>query len=276
MKKADRRVASVLIPAVLAVFLVCLGCTPSSRPGSPDTSPVALRLYCGAGLRPAADALIRAFESREAVKINATFAGSGLLLSQIAAHRSGDLFLPGADFYIEKAAEKGLVADDAARVVAYFVPVISVRKGNPQGIKTLLDLTGEGLRLGLGDERCCAVGVTALEIFEKNGIPFSDVAGNLVLRSGTVNELAVAVQLGSIDATIIWDATARQFSDDSDMVGIPLEENAVTTVSIARLASSRHPEVAERFIDFVTSDEGRRILTEQGYTVSLTEDVSHQ
>jgi len=232
-----------------------------------------LTLYCGAGIRPAAQALIEAFEKTHDVRISGNYGGSGGLLTQIATLQQGDLFMPGAELYVDKAIEKGLAVKETRRVVAYFVPVIFVQKGNPKGITSLQDLKKEGLRLGFGDERACAVGRKTLKIFEKNGIPYADVEKNVANKSGTVNELGMWIQLKNVDATILWDANARHFARDGDMVEIPPEQNVPSVVPIVLLECSAYPEEARAFIEFVTSEEGKNILTARGYTVSLRDGV---
>jgi molybdate transport system substrate-binding protein len=228
-----------------------------------------LMLHCGAGIRPAADALIEAFEAKHDVKVSATYDGSGRLLGQISAFHKGDLFMPGAELYVDKAIEKDLAVAETRRIVAHFVPVIFVRKGNPRGVASLRDLGKNGLRVGLGDERSCAVGKKTLKILEKNGIPYSDIEKNVVHKSATVNELGLLIQLGNADAVILWDANARHFADHGDVVPIPPDKNIPSTIPIVLLKSSEHPEEARAFIDFVTSEEGRKILTDRKYTVEI-------
>ncbi len=161
-------------------------------------------LYCGAGIRPAADALIKAFEEVERdIKIDASYGGSGKQVGQIATIQKGDLFMPGAEFYIDTVLEKGLAFEDTKRAVAYFVPVIFVQKGNPKSITSLQDFKKEGLRIGFGDERSCAVGEKILKILEKNKMPYSELEKNVVCKSGTVNELGVAIQLRNVDAVVL-------------------------------------------------------------------------
>ena len=94
---------------------------------------------------------------------------------------------------------------------------------------------------------------------------------NVRFKSGTVNELGVQIQLGNVDAVIVWDATARHFLGDGTIVPIPLEQNLPSTIPIVRLLGSTHPDAADEFIRFVTSDEGRRILSDREYTVDLSE-----
>ena len=224
-----------------------------------------LTLYCGAGIRPAAEALIAAFQAKHGVSIRATYAGSGRLLGQISALQTGDLFMPGAEWYVDKAIENGLAIKDTKRIAAHFVPVIFVRKGNPKNILSLRDLTRAGLRLGFGDERSCAVGKKTLKILEKNGIPYDDLKGNVVSTSATVNELGLAIRLGNVDAVILWDANARQYAQYGDAVAIPAEQNVLSPIPIVVLRSSSHVAAARRFVEFIASEEGRRILSQQGY-----------
>jgi len=274
------------IAILIVVILVCAAVSfhVLQRRASHDQSPPVghakparpeLMLYCGAGIRPAADALIEAFEAKHGIKINATYAGGGRLLGQIATLRTGDLFMPGAEWYVDRAMEKGLALGETKRIVAFFVPVIFVRKGNPHKIASLQDLTRKGLRLGLGDERSCAVGKKTLKVLEKNDIPYSNMKANVVYKSGTVNELGLAIQLGNVDAVILWDANARHFAEHGQVVAIPKEQNVLSPIPAVVLKSSKHQAAAGKFIDFITSDEGRDIFSDRGYSVSAPSDKRH-
>jgi molybdate transport system substrate-binding protein len=269
-------VRSAAIAVVIGILICCvLGVLFALRRGGDEAPAVGgarleateLLLYCGAGIRPAAEALIKAFEAGNDLKINATYAGSGHLLGQISTLQRGDLFMPGAELYVTLAIEKGLALEDTKHIAAHFVPVIFVSKGNPENIRSLRDLTRAGLRLGFGDERSCAVGKKTLNILEKNGIPYDDLKGNVVYKSGTVNELGLAIQLGNVDAVILWDANARQYAQYGDAVAIPPEQNVLSSIPVVVLKSSTHVAAARRFIEFIATQEGRRILTEQGYCV---------
>ena len=268
--RAICRIAWGLVFVAIIAVQGCSGGEYSDKAVEPGLSKQ-LILYCGAGIMPAAKALIEVFEKENNIKINATYAGSGRLLGQIVSLQTGDLFMPGAALYVDKAIAKNLAHKETRETVAYFVPVIFVQKGNPKEIHSLADLLKKGVRVGLGDERSCAVGKKTLKILEKNKIPYEDLAGNVVYKSGTVNELALAVQLKNVDAVICWDTNARHFLEHGDMVDIPYDKNIPSTIPIVLLECSKHKEAAKAFIDFITSDRGKRILTEQEYTVLLPE-----
>lgn len=232
-----------------------------------------LMLYSGAGLRPAARSMVDAFEKEHGITVQADYAGGGQLLGTIAAHQRGDLFMAGAERYADLAIERGLAVPDTKKTVAYFVPVIFVQKGNPKNIASVQDFTRDGVRLGFGDERCCAVGDKTLGILERNNIPLREVRPQVVYKSKTVNELGVAVQMGSVDAVVMWDTNARHFSEHGEIVPIPLEKNVVSAVPLVMLKSSKRPEYAREFIDFATSSKGRNIWKKHGYAVSLESSV---
>lgn len=228
----------------------------------------ALRFYCAAGMRPPASEIAAAFEKARGVKVEMDFAGSEVLLSRIKLSGRGDLYMPGDARYVELARGENLILSD--RPVCYFVPVILVRKGNPKGIRDLKDLLKPGIKVGLGDPRTCAVGLKASEIFRANGIAEPDVDKNVAYRSATVDELGVHIKTGSLDAVIVWDATAAMYEDCAEAVRIPRDRNVVSTVPIAVLASAKEKALAEQFAEFACSEEGKAILRRHRYTVDLS------
>lgn len=227
-----------------------------------------LLLYCGAGIRPGASAVIEAFTAKTGITIVPTYEGSGQSLGKIAAGAGGDVFMPGSEFYVDKAMAKGLVLRESKRTVAYFIPVLLVQKGNPWKIKTLSDLKKRGLRVGLGDERSAAVGQTTLELLKKNHIQYDELVTNVVYKSGTVDELGVAIQMRTVDVVVLWDVNAKNFRKYGDIITIPPEMNVPSLIPAVVLSSSVHPEAAMKFVEFAASLEGKKIMSEHGFTVN--------
>lgn len=239
-----------------------LGLAPRAEAETPTT----LMLFCGAGIRPAAEALITAFEAKHPeIRVSGTYGGSGHLLGQISSIHKGDVFMPGEAFYVDRAFEMGLAETNTQYTVGWFVPVIFTKKGNPYAIAKLADLAQPGLRLGVGDERACAVGITTLALLEEVGIAAEAIRANIVYESATVNELAMAVRLGTLDAVIVWEAVARYYAEAG--VVVPLKEGAkhAAEISIVRLKSTKEAAAADAFISFVVSPEGQAIFAKLGY-----------
>jgi len=123
------------------------------------------------------------------------------------------------------------------------------------------------MRIGFGRAEACAIGDVTNQVLKKSGIDPEQVEPNVVFRSLTVNELALQVVTGKLDATIVWDAIARGYEGRADIVPIPLATNVVSTVPVAVLTSSSQPSLAEQFQQFVISERGRAIFEKHGYTV---------
>ncbi len=237
-------------PAAALLLLLLPGCG-KKAPGKR----VPIVFYCGAGLRDPAEKLIALFESRFPVKVSADYAGSEVLLSRLKLHSKGDLFMPGDARYVDQAAAAGLVA--ARETLHRWKPVIFVPRGNPAGVKTLEDLVRKKVRLGLGDPRACAIGKISRKIFAKAGIPWEKVRKRVTFFSLTVNELALQVQARSLDAVIVWDATARQFSRYGRAIPIPPPAGTASTIDLAVLSFSRRPALARELLRLAASPRGK-------------------
>jgi molybdate transport system substrate-binding protein len=191
--------------------------------------------------------------------------GSYRLLGQIKLTRRGDVYVAGDADYVEMAAKDGLIA--GRRVLCHFVPVIMVAKGNPKGVTGLPDLLKPGMRIGQADVQAAAVGRLMPTLLERSGVDAAAWRGNVVMETPTVNELAIAVKLGTVDAAVVWDAVASSYPKDADSVAIAKDRNVCPAVEAAVLTTSRDARLAEAFLEFMASETGRRILRELGYTV---------
>jgi len=250
------KVKKVTIILIVAIGVLLCGCKAKKQE---------LLLYCGAGIRPPVEELVKTFGQKYDVKIVTDYAGSEVLLSKIKLVRRGDLYMPGDKHYVEQAAQEGMVLSQ--RSVCYFVPTILVRKGNPKNISGLEDLLQPGLKLGLGDAKACAIGRKTKQIFTKNNVAWEDVEKNLVFQSLTVNELGMQIQADSLDAVIVWDAIAKYYPDDGTEVPIPVEKNIISTVNVGVLSFTESRSLAEKFVEFAASDSGQDIFRKHLYRV---------
>jgi len=256
----------------VAVLLVVLaaGCGGDGSGGgqAPRQKPELL-IFVGAGIRPPVDELAQLFAEENNVDVVPDYAGSEVLIGKIKLGKRGDVYMPGDKHYVDIAAEAGMIRSQEP--VCYFVPTILVQEGNPKGITGLADLVKPGVKLGLGDEKACAIGRKCRKIFQKNDIPWNEVEKNLQFQSMTVNELGMQIQADNLDAVIVWDAVAAYYTEHGDEVPIPREQNVISTVEAGVLTFSKHPELAGQFIDLARSQRGREIFKRHGYRVDPPE-----
>ena len=247
---------------VVITAMLLFGCK-ADKPEEPDSAVNELLLYCGAGIRPPVQEIAEAFEREHGVKVVTDYAGSEVLLSKIKLARKGDLYMPGDKHYVEQAAQEGMILSQQS--VCYFVPTILVRKGNPQNISSLQDLLADGLKLGIGDSKACAIGRKTKQIFAKNNIAWEDAQKNVAFQSLTVNELGMQIQAGSLDAVIVWDAIARYYSEHGKEVPIPVKQNVISTVNVGILTFTKDCSLAEEFVKFAASQRGQSIFKRNNY-----------
>jgi molybdate transport system substrate-binding protein len=238
--------------AALAAALALGGCS------GPDED--AIVLYAGAGLRNAVEAAITEFEKAHGIKVVVDWNGSGTILAHAKARNSGDLFMPGDVWYVDQLHEQaGLIA--AKTSVAYFVPVILVRKDNTKNIRSLADFVRADVRVALGNPKACQVGRLSTKLLARNGV---DRTALDPMESLTVNDLGVWVDTGKVDAAIVWDAIAVNYARSCRAIEIPKDKNIISHVVVGLMTTAKDPDKARKFIAFLTSPEGQAILNRHG------------
>lgn len=227
----------------------------------------ALIVHAGAGIRPPLDELGKAFKDQTGVRVDYNYKGSGCLLADICFSKKGDAYIPGELFYIEQARKRGFIAK--ARTVARMATVVIVQKDNPKNIRTLNDLTRPGLRVGIGDPEAVAVGRAASECLVKAGL-LKQVQQNVVMSALNVVELGIGVKLKHLDAAIVWDATAHLFEGEVERIDMPDECRVDSPIPVGLLTFSAQPDAAERYLDFLASDDAAKVFRKHGYGVPAT------
>lgn len=223
-------------------------------------------VHCAGGMRGPIEKLAREFEAATGIAVELSYGGTNKLLGQIKLTQKGDVYIAGDADYIEMAAAEGLVHRSAT--LCYFVPVIIVERGNPFGIETVGDILESGARIGQTDPTATALGRLTPRILSLHGIDFADEwSPKVSLSTGTVNEIGVALTLGTIDAALVWRSEALNYRDAADFVEIAPQRNVTPAVGAAALTCAENAGGADAFLEFLTSTEGRRRLEQDGYTV---------
>ncbi|MBN2738843.1 MAG: substrate-binding domain-containing protein [Spirochaetales bacterium] len=260
--------------SILFIVIICFyglnGCNKSDSTvtkTSVSATPLTLFVHCAAGMRKPVEKMAVEFQNRTGYVIEFSYAGTNTLLGQIKVTEKGDVYIAGDADYIEMAKEEFLIERD--EILCYFVPVIMVKKGNPNQIKSLNDLLREGIRIGQADEKAAAIGRLTPEIVAMNGISQKDWNTHVRLSTGTVNELGIAIELGTLDAAIVWSSIAINYIEKAEMIIIPRSKNIIPKVGAAVLSFSEHKKEAGELLSFLVSDYSKRILENEGYVVDL-------
>lgn len=243
--------STVILSAVLMV-----GCGGGgSEAGKP------LVMFCAAGMRVPVAEIAKQYEEEYGVEVQLQYGGSGALLNSLAL-APGDIYLAADSSYTDIAKDKKLLAETMP--VAFMRAGLGVPKGNPKRLKTLEDLKREGLKVGFANPDAASVGKFTKKVLSKHGI-WKDVKPTVMLP--TVNELANALKLGTVDVVVMWDALAAQY-EEIDFVSVPEFDAEKKDITIGVLTASKQPTEALRFCRYLSAkDKGLPVFASDGYEV---------
>ena len=269
MASSGHRLFQMIVAVLIAGGLVCLGYyTVAIRGGSKEPP---LQVFCGAASKPAMEECGAAFENKTGIKVDLQFGGSGSMLSKLKMSQRGDIFIPGSPDYMQKAERGGIVNPKTVKILAYLAPAILVQKGNPKRIESLDDLSKPETRIGIGNPEAVCVGLYAVEILEASGL-LEKVEPNVVVHAESCSKTAALIAMKRVDAILGWRVFSKWNPDAIQAVPIaPDRIPRLAYVPAGICTSSKNPERAEKFVEFLTSSEGRQIFAKWGYLASEDE-----
>jgi molybdate transport system substrate-binding protein len=238
------------------------------------SSPKGLLIFAGAASKPATEEVVKVFQEKMGIPVDVIFGGSGFVLSQMKLTRKGDLYFPGSSDFMEMAKKDGFVFPETEKMIVYLVPAINVQKGNPKGIHSLKDLTKDGIRVAIANPEMVCVGTYAVEIIEKNftSVEKENFKKNLVNYTESCEKTANAISLKAVDAVIGW--RVFHYWDPKRIETIYLKPEEVSRIGYIPIAISKFAQdkiLAQRFIDFLISPDGKAIFRKYHYLMDLSE-----
>lgn len=254
-----RRVFFGLIPLLTSsvVGLVATGCAQEKGGGSVKTT---LVVYAASSLTEAFQSVEEAFEKANSeIEVKISFAGSQVLRVQIEQGAQVDVFASANQGHMNGLIASGHIPDSKA--FASNELVLVVPRANPAAIEVFGDLTKASL-IVLGSDNA-PVGIYTRQMLDRAGLVLgrdflASVLSHVVSLEHNVRLVRSKVEMGEADAAIIYRTEAS--SARLKMVPIPKNLNAQVRYPIGVLARSANASQAKRFVDYVLSEEGRRIL----------------
>jgi molybdate transport system substrate-binding protein len=230
-----------------------------------------LNVFAAAGAKAATDAACLKYTEESGVTVNVTYGGGGEVLSQMMLDKSGDVYIAPEQSFMEKAITEGVVLADTVKTVAYMIPVIAVKAGNPKNINSLADLASPGIQVAITRPDTTLVGQFAIEIFEKAGLADA-IGANIVTQAANPNNLLTILIMGQVDAIITWHYYEYLNPDDIQNIYLSPEQlTGVAEMRIAVSAYSENPKSAQKFVDFIASEEGKGCFADYSYIIDEEE-----
>jgi len=272
MKPSRSHLRLLSISPLIGLILVALGVVIYTFYGS-NPADQSIVVFAGAAAAPVYREAAGIFESKYGIKVELKLGGSGSLLSSMEIARTGDVYIPGSPEYLILANERNVVnlTEHPAKILAYLVPVIIVQKGNPKNITSIEDLAKPGIHVGIADPKSVCVGLYAKELLEINGL-WEAVSKNIAVYAASCEATAQLIYIGTVDAVIGWHVFHYWNPEKADIVWI--EPNKIPKIGyIAGAVStySKNKVLAEKFLDFLTSQDMHGVWAKYGYFSTLEE-----
>lgn len=261
------RSKTMVLACVVLVTLGLVSCGGGSggSGGGADKEGGTLTILAASSLTDAFGELGNTFaEQNEGVEVKQTFGASSDLLAQIQQGAPADVFASAAQEEMDTAQKDGLVSG-TPRVFVKNREVIMVPKDNTANINSLEDMARPDIKLVLAAKDVPAADY-AIEILGKANKEYGpdfeqDVLSNVVSREADVRASVNRVVVGDADATFGYASDyTPDIRDKVKVIKIPPDLNIIATYPIAALKDAKDPELARKWVDLVTSEEGQKVL----------------
>ena len=239
---------------LLVLLLPLAGCGSGGDQGDAEGE---LTVLAASSLTDVYQDLTAGFEEENKADVTFSFGSSTDLAEQAADGAPGDV-LSTADATSMQAAEDAGVTGEVVEF-ATNVMVIVTSADNPAGIENLDDLEG-ATWVRCADAVPC--GRAAQAVLEGNEVTAEPVSLEEDARA-TLDK----VVSGEADAGLVYASDAVAAGDGVETVEIPGAEEERTTYFATTLEQSEDAELAQKWVDLITSEEGRAALAEAGFTL---------
>jgi molybdate transport system substrate-binding protein len=252
------RPARLVVLVQLVAVLAVAGCM-SAKKGSKGDSPAGtITVYAAASLTETFTTLGAQFEqAHPGVHVKFTFAASGTLATQINESAPADVFASAAPknmATVVGAGNAGAPVNFAKNRME-----IAAAPGNPAHVSSVADLAKSSVKVAVC-EPTVPCGVVARKVFEKAGVTVNPAASEPDVKS-----TLAPVEQGEADAGVVYVTDVNAAGTEVVGVAIPDALNASTEYPIAVLTHAKKPELAQAFVAYVRSADGRRVLTAAGF-----------
>jgi len=186
-----------------------------------------------------------------------SFGPSSGLATEITSGAPADVFASAAPANMDTVVSAGDASSpkDFAKNTAE----IAVPPSNPGNVSSVKDLANPSVKVALCQPQV-PCGVVASEVFKNVGITVKPVT-----LQPDVKSTLTQVELGSVDAGVVYVTDVMAAGAKVKGVVIPASDNASTLYPIATISSSKHKSVAQAFVAYVMSPTGQKVLSAAGF-----------
>ena len=233
------------------------GAASTSSSASPSLSG-AITVFAAASLKDSFTTLGQQFAAAHpGVKVTFSFAASSALATQITSGAPADVFASASTKNMDQVVAAG--AASSPKVFVKNAMGIAVPPANPGKVTGVDSLASPSVTSALCQPQV-PCGATAAKVFTN-----ARITAKPVTLEPDVKAVLSKVQLGEVDAGVVYVTDVLAAGDKVKGVQIPADVNASTSYPIAALTRSANAEAASAFADYVLSPDGASVLAAAGF-----------
>ena len=258
MRRLTLTVAALAAVAVAGCSSGGSGSSASSASNSASPSTGTITVFAAASLMGTFTQLGKQFDTAhpgDTVKFS--FGPSSGLSTQITSGAPADVFASAATANMDTVVQAGDAANP--QNFAKNIMEVAVPPSNPAKVSSVNDLAKKSVKVALCQPQV-PCGVVAAEVFKNAGITVKPVT-----LQADVKSVLTQVELGSVDAGMVYVTDVMAAGTKVKGVTIPAGDNASTLYPIATISSSKHKSEAQAFVAYVLSPAGQQVLTAAGF-----------
>lgn len=267
-----------MLCALVSVLVVTMsGCTTTTT-----TQSTKLTVYAAGDLTDAFNQTAAAFEANNpGVNVTFNYAGSQVLATQIQQGASAGVFASADLMHMNMLQDEGLMNNSTVTIFAENYLAIIVPTSNPANITSLADLAKPGIKLDITNSSAPCGNYTLQMLAQASnnttyGSGFEkSVLANVVSEETMANDVVAKVALGEVDAGIIYKSDVpTAYMGKVQTISVPHSVNVLAQYPIGVVSSSPNAQLAQRFINYVTSPAGQAILLKYGLIIPPTSQTT--
>ncbi|MGC2424639.1 MAG: molybdate ABC transporter substrate-binding protein [Nitrospirota bacterium] len=207
-----------------------------------------------------------AFEKENpGTNVTFNFGASGTLLQQIKNGAPVDVFASADEQTMDKADKGDVIAKGTRKDFASNALVLIVPAGRETKVSSVKDLGSPGVqRIAVGNPEFVPVGHYTKKALLSYGL--WDMLSSKFIYAENVRQVLDYVARGEVDAGFVYITDAATAKDKVKVSG-EVGKTGRMSDPIAVVNNSKDKKDAVRFVDYVTGEKGREILSKHGFKV---------
>ncbi|GAV22978.1 molybdate ABC transporter substrate-binding protein [Carboxydothermus pertinax] len=246
--------------ALGSVFLTA-GCTESSGKKPQE---VEILVGAAADLQGAFKEIGQRFTQKTGIKVNYSFGSSGILTEQIENGAPIDVFASADQSYVKRLEKKNLVFSDSLKVYARGKIVLAQAKNHTLRLNTLNDLLNPRIKkIAIANPKHAPYGKAAQEALQNAGL-WRRLKDKIVYGNN-IRDTQTLVETGNTDAGILALSLVKDTKLNYLLVAQNLYKPLDQTIAVVK--GSKYEKAARKFVEFVSGNEGQKILKKYGFEI---------